>query len=1394
MSSRRNPFVRPARKVLVLLTVAGLVFAGAGPAASDYQPGIPPEVDPGDAPFTGAEDPVPDEPVPFDPTSSMLQAIYDADAASGGDSFWLDRVLERPSGGNGQNALYTRGRALYMYTHAPGTLGFAGAGTGANQGGGGFAYREAIAPGVTHLYTVTIPGVTLQEVTTERRQYPSHWSSVHESTAAGLRVAQQKFITHNNVAVTNLTITNTGSAPTTRALVATSPIATTVTSSTELTGTVNTRYNITMLTPRFSGEGFAVNGSTLTRDVTLESGESVTLKLQLGATTQEIPESTTDYERYRDYDPQTAFRTQLAEYNQWWVDNVPYIDVPDENIMKMSYYRTFLNRYNYIDANVPGNDYQFPVSIEGVLGYDNAISLTQPMHIQDLKYFRDPLYSYGNWVSAGETSKCSAFFDNPGSFSWGNTLEQYTSREAWNAYKMHGGDPTILENLAHYAECDAEGQLGKFDQNDNFLVEYNSGLFTGNDADTDTLHWPQFLGLPVAQDRAESAYQYSGAKAAAEAYALLGNEAKAAEMEALADNISDAILTLLWDDSPIVEPPTLQPVPPTRSAGQAGFGNAIQLGPPEPNQYLDMPDGIISGLTDFTVAAWVNRTTTSGQTWSRVFDFGTGTGVNMFLTPDAGGAAGARFAITVTGSGGEQQITAADPLPTGWHHVAVTKNGTTGALWVDGELLATNANLTLSPASLGTTTNNWIGRSQYADPLLQATVDEFQIYGRALSQPEIVSLMTSPAGTPGGGDVAWYRVDEQDGDTAFDASGNDRHATVVTRPEFVGDWPGKVFKHRLVANGEPVQWKDQQNFVPFIEGVVPNTDDYKQALRYYADADEFPIMPSYTANQRDKAMAQAVGVGGTNNFSNINWTLQAQLYSRALREYPTEFITPDMYRKLLEWLTWTQYVGGDNRLPNNNEFFFNWNPESQTLGRSGIFHNILGAYNFMIIDDIAGVRPRLDEVVELWPIDVGWDHFAVNNLSYHGRDLTLVWDRPGDGADHYANAPDGYSVYLEGARIFTVDDLAHVSWDSETGTVSVLDGSDTTVVFQTKGGLQPATEIGLSDNARATDMFQKAGLDLSLETGWNDNLAEGKPVTASFTTTTPAVRATAAEFAVDGFTISGLPFQQPTYVAPNTIWGTQGSPNAQDWLEVDLGEPTVVNTAKLYFYSDKAYVSRDTGTGNTYRQPASYTVQYHDGTGWVDVPSQVQAPASPLPNLNTVDFAPVTAQRLRVLVTPTSGFGVGLKEIQLFNEVRCDATLTGAHAGALNVTAGVTCLAEGATVTGPVTVGPGAGLVASKASVVGPLFASGASIVELFDSLFDGSVSISGSTTRVAVAHSRVDGPLRLTGNSTGSTAIVVTDNTVDGPLTCSGNQLAPINYGEPNTVTGPTSGQCAGL
>ena len=117
-------------------------------------------------------------------------------------------------------------------------------------------------------------------------------------------------------------------------------------------------------------------------------------------------------------------------------------------------------------------------------------------------------------------------------------------------------------------------------------------------------------------------------------------------------------------------------------------------------------------------------------------------------------------------------------------------------------------------------------------------------------------------------------------------------------------------------------------------------------------------MPVYTANQADKAPTRRARRAATarNNFSNINATLQARLYSKALRDYPSQYITPDMYRQLIEWLSWNEYINGDNRFPDNNEFFFNWNPATQTLGRSGIHHDVLGSFNWMIFEDVAGLQ------------------------------------------------------------------------------------------------------------------------------------------------------------------------------------------------------------------------------------------------------------------------------------------------------------------------------------------------------------------------------------------------------------------------------------------------------
>lgn len=172
---------------------------------------------------------------------------------------------------------------------------------------------------------------------------------------------------------------------------------------------------------------------------------------------------------------------------------------------------------------------------------------------------------------------------------------------------------------------------------------------------------------------------------------------------------------------------------PTWTTGRTD--NAVSLD--GSNDYVSLPTGVVSNLGNFTISAWVKLN--SINMWSRIFDFGTGTSVNMFLTA-SNGTGVPRFAITTGGYASEQGINGTAALPTGvWTHVAVILKDGIGTLYVNGEAVGATA-MTLTPASLGATTKNYIGKSQYNDPYLNGSVDEFHLYNFALNASELGSL------------------------------------------------------------------------------------------------------------------------------------------------------------------------------------------------------------------------------------------------------------------------------------------------------------------------------------------------------------------------------------------------------------------------------------------------------------------------------------------------------------------------------------------------------------------------------------------------------------------------------------------------------------------------------
>lgn len=174
---------------------------------------------------------------------------------------------------------------------------------------------------------------------------------------------------------------------------------------------------------------------------------------------------------------------------------------------------------------------------------------------------------------------------------------------------------------------------------------------------------------------------------------------------------------------------------------QTGFkGNGVYFG--NVPDYLLMPQGFINTLENYSVAVRVNIKSLNG--WSRIFDFGSGTNYNMFLTP-LSGANSLRFAIK---NGWEEQLVdAGSPLATNeWVQITFTFSWNKqtskgeGKLFVNGIIAATNSNITINPSMLPNTTQNYIAKSQYSDPGLNGTVDDFRIYNRTLTESEILEL------------------------------------------------------------------------------------------------------------------------------------------------------------------------------------------------------------------------------------------------------------------------------------------------------------------------------------------------------------------------------------------------------------------------------------------------------------------------------------------------------------------------------------------------------------------------------------------------------------------------------------------------------------------------------
>ncbi|KAK3935338.1 six-hairpin glycosidase [Diplogelasinospora grovesii] len=253
----------------------------------------------------------------------------------------------------------------------------------------------------------------------------------------------------------------------------------------------------------------------------------------------------------------------------------------------------------------------------------------------------------------------------------------------------------------------------------------------------------------------------------------------------------------------------------------------------------------------------------------------------------------------------------------------------------------------------------------------------------------------------------------------------------------------------------------------------------------------------------------------------------------------------------------------------------------------------------LVLTGFVGLRPRSDDVLEVNPqADPGAiTYFRVDRIMYHGREVAVQWDATGS---RYGAA--GLRVEVDGKAVATSPTLTRLTVSNFAGKAPAAISRPVAVSVQV-----------LPRGSSAVNTTYPVGS----------------------TSVSPDPNVNSVHDAIDG----RIMFYPETDAANGWDSPVGGQ---QVWYQVDFGKATRLQSAEIAFFADASQSNV---------APKSYTVQTLNGNNkWVDVGAAKYA--APVANgITWASWAPVTANKTRILFTPPAGNRVRLVEFKLFSEL-----------------------------------------------------------------------------------------------------------------------------------------------
>ncbi|MFE1508643.1 discoidin domain-containing protein [Streptomyces sp. NPDC058726] len=429
-----------------------------------------------------------------------------------------------------------------------------------------------------------------------------------------------------------------------------------------------------------------------------------------------------------------------------------------------------------------------------------------------------------------------------------------------------------------------------------------------------------------------------------------------------------------------------------------------------------------------------------------------------------------------------------------------------------------------------------------------------------------------------------HRGDDAEADR-YDARA---HALRVSQERRLWDEEDRFYKH-VMRDGNPglrrIADREQIGFLPWYFHMAPAR--HAAAWAQLRDPQGFSAPFGPTTVERRSPWFMHEALEGCCRWNGPSWPFSTSQTLTALAnlliDYPAQpHVDRTDYYAVLRSYALTHRKNGapyvaEAHHPDEDRWIYDSRGHSEDYNHS--------TFNDLVLSGLLGIRPRPGNTVVIAPLaPLGWDHFAVENLAYHGHNLSVLWDRDGR---HYGHGA-GLTVWLNGRRIHQQAGLQQVTLD-------------------VGGAVQHVLPHEVDDLANVGQ--------------------EGHPLArASYT------------FPLDSpaKAIDGQDLHRDT---PSSRWTNYGSPNDSDWLAVDFGVPTPVSDLRISFYDDGGGVRTPDSFELHY---------LGEGGSWHPVPGQRRVPATPRRGaLNRILLdRSLTTTALRLTAVRTAGGAVGVSAWQ----------------------------------------------------------------------------------------------------------------------------------------------------